>query len=285
MVGGITITGGGGGRLPAGLRRKCVRSKSRRPGASKERPWPTHRHSYARLLAICLFTLPELGALCQTGQKAVSTGAQQGVSSVAGKPAQAVPANVESSAACPKSESAQVSYGDGRLSIVAACSNLKRLLNQIHVEMNIPFDGSVGDENVSGAFGPAMARDVIESLLRQAGYSYILVGDGTRYSLTSVIISGKVKAADEAAGDQAQSPSLSQNDSQIQPSSDAGAPAAPAAADIAAQNPQPAAPVTPSADGSPNVGGNPDSSSVQQSHDQLRSLKQQQSQQQNSAPQ
>jgi hypothetical protein len=228
-----------------------------------------------RRAVLCLLLFASGLALSQGGQgDATSSGKQS--PPAASQPSHDTPSRATSEFKCSKSDPAQVSYQEGKLSIVAECSVLKGVLGEILSKTSIPFDGEVQDERISGKFGPGVARDVIEQLLQKAGYNYILVGDGSRYSLTSVVIAGKAKAEDEAAKTQPLNPSSSSPQS----SSNSGTSAAPAAADIAIQNQQPATALTPSSDGSPYIGGNPDSATVQQSHDQLRSLKQQQSAQQ-----
>jgi len=244
-------------------------------------------------LALCLMgSLPFAGAmaLSQTAQTPVPAVAQQSVSpSGSGSPQGAAAHSIP--AALPSAKNlAQVLYRQKSLTIVADNSNLAKVLGQIHATVGVPFEGSVAnDQNLTGKFGPGVARDVIESLLRKAGYNYILVGDGSRDSLTSVVIAGKDKKADEAANGSQGTGNASSSGAESGAATGAagassgdagtGTPTQPAAADAALQDPPPATVLVPSPDGSPYMGGNPNASTVQQSHAQLRTMMQQQSQQ------
>jgi hypothetical protein len=273
------------------IHRRGIRLVGRRPseGGGLELPFQAHargrgtqgtRHApmfICVLMAVLVF--PGIEAFSQSGGTRAQGNDQSAAAAPESQPARNPAAESRPAAASPASHPAQVLFQNGNLTIVASQSGLEKILEQLHAEMGIRFEGKAENDLVSGKFGPGIARDVIESLLRKTGYSYILVGDGTRYSLSGVVIVGKDKAADEEAKSSQPAPAAPASGG-----ADAGTPTQPAAADAAVQAAQPAAAEAPSADGSPYVGGNPDSASVQQSHDQLRGLKQQQSQQQSASP-
>ncbi|HKD02952.1 MAG TPA: hypothetical protein VKB77_11000 [Terriglobales bacterium] len=71
----------------------------------------------------------------------------------------------------------QVSYQDGKLTIIARNSTLGDILRAVHVKTgaSIELAGSA-PERVVGQFGPGPSRDVMTSLLNGSHFNYVMLG-------------------------------------------------------------------------------------------------------------
>ncbi|HTU35801.1 MAG TPA: hypothetical protein VMF66_18515 [Candidatus Acidoferrum sp.] len=148
------------------------------------------------------------------------------------------------------------------------------VLTQIHAKVGITFKGSVFDDRVSGKFGPGITRDILEELL-VTRYGYVIVGDGTPDSVTTVVLVNHDAITNGVYGEPVRGQPQGGTHSAASPKP--SIPAARAAADnVEDQQPVKALPV--GSDGSPYVGGTGDQT-VKQSHDSLRQMEQQRSQQ------
>jgi hypothetical protein len=83
---------------------------------------------------------------------------------------------------------AQVTYENGRLTVIANGSSLSKILEQIRGKMGIVIEGNVLHDPVMGQYGPGYPRVVLKKLLDPTSYQYKMVSDGTPYSVTKVVL-------------------------------------------------------------------------------------------------
>lgn len=71
---------------------------------------------------------------------------------------------------------ARITLADGRLSVDADNSSLTDILHQLAASSGMKVDGISRDQRVFGKYGPGNPRDILSSLLDDAGYNVIMLG-------------------------------------------------------------------------------------------------------------
>lgn len=108
---------------------------------------------------------------------------------------------VESSPSLPPSladkpaEPAQVTLHDGLLSIRADNSSLSQILNKLASSSGMTVDGFQKDQRVFGLYGPGNPRDILSSLLQDAGYNFLLVGTTGEGTPREVVLTARGNAS------------------------------------------------------------------------------------------
>ena len=103
------------------------------------------------------------------------------------------------------SNPATVSLEDGRLKIEANNSDLSEILKNVANASGMTIEGSVGEFQVFGSYGPLSPREVLTSLLTGAGYNFIMVGstaDGAPRQLLlsqQAILSGPITMTNQGS--------------------------------------------------------------------------------------
>ena len=117
----------------------------------------------------------------------------------------------------------QVSYQDGKLTIIARNSTLGDILRAVHAKTgaSIELAGSA-PERVVGQFGPGPSRDVMTSLLNGSHFNYVMLGSEAHpEQLERLILTAKA-GGDAPSPPGTPQPVQAQNDPQpIQPEPDA----------------------------------------------------------------
>jgi hypothetical protein len=74
---------------------------------------------------------------------------------------------------------AKVALAHGRLSVDADNSSLTQILHQLAASSGMTVDGISQDQRIFGKYGPGNPRDILSSLLDDAGYNVIMLGTTT----------------------------------------------------------------------------------------------------------
>ena len=97
---------------------------------------------------------------------------------------------------------AEVHFNGTNLSVDAANSSLKEILEAITTATGMKVDGFATDQRVFGSFGPASPRDVLAKLLEGTGYDVLMIGDrgaGTPRELVLTSNAGQPATASQPA--------------------------------------------------------------------------------------
>jgi len=71
---------------------------------------------------------------------------------------------------------ATVALAAGQLSVTANDSSLKQILHDLAAASGMTIDGFATDQRIFGTYGPGNPRDVLSSILEDAGYNILMVG-------------------------------------------------------------------------------------------------------------
>lgn len=83
---------------------------------------------------------------------------------------------------------AKVVLADGKLSVEADNSSLHAILDAVETTSGMTVDGFGKDQRIFGHYGPGNPRDVLSSLLDDAGYNILMLGDTGSGTPRSVIL-------------------------------------------------------------------------------------------------
>ncbi len=86
---------------------------------------------------------------------------------------------------------AHVTLENGILAVHADNSSLSDILHQLSSSSGMTIDGFHQDQRVFGVYGPGSPRDVLSSLLMDAGYNFLLVGTTEKGTPKQVILTAR----------------------------------------------------------------------------------------------
>jgi hypothetical protein len=193
---------------------------------------------------------------------------------------------------------AQVTYADGKLSIIADNASLNQILRQIAADTGMKITGGVTDERVFGQYGPASPDQILAELLDGTSSNMVLVHRNSA-TPTELVLTPRQGGAtppnpnaaafddrqDQQPAPQAEQPTSNPGGQPVFPATSLGTPAG-ASQPNAQPNSQPNASQPNAAQ--PNA-AQPDSpngvKTPQQIYEQLQRMRQQQQQQQPTQPQ
>jgi hypothetical protein len=130
----------------------------------------------------------------QQHEKPSSGAAEVHTGAVASPAPAAPPANVPLRAPSLLDKPAQpasVSLQGGVLVVHANNSSLSDILHQLGSSSGMTIDGFQKDQRVFGVYGPGSPRDVLSSLLMDAGYNFLLVGTTEKGTPKQVILTAR----------------------------------------------------------------------------------------------
>lgn len=73
-------------------------------------------------------------------------------------------------------QAAKITLAHGRLAVDADNSSLTEILHQLAASSGMTVDGISRDQRIFGKYGPGNPRDILSSLLDDAGYNVIMLG-------------------------------------------------------------------------------------------------------------
>ncbi len=109
---------------------------------------------------------------------------------------------------------AQITLNDGVLAIHADNSSLSQILRHLSSSTGMIVDGFQKDQRVFGVYGPGNPRDVLSSLLLDAGYNFLLVGATEKGTPREMVLTAR------SGGGATAGPGGAQPDSDDQPEQD-----------------------------------------------------------------
>ncbi|HEX4006403.1 MAG TPA: hypothetical protein VHX60_09520 [Acidobacteriaceae bacterium] len=86
---------------------------------------------------------------------------------------------------------AQVTLAAGMLSVAAENSSLNEILHQLGKSTGMSIDGLEKDTRIFGTYGPGTPRDILSSLLEDAGYNVLMVGSTDDGAPRQLILSSR----------------------------------------------------------------------------------------------
>jgi hypothetical protein len=98
-----------------------------------------------------------------------------------------------------KPAQAAITWDSKGLSIEAANSSLRQILQDVSTTTGAKVDGLDTDERVFGTFGPGPARDVLSQLLLGTGYNVLMVGDQGQGTPRQIVLSSRHSGAAQPA--------------------------------------------------------------------------------------
>lgn len=145
-----------------------------------------------------------------------------------------------------QAQPAAIDFAGGTLTIRAANSSLRAILNDLQARTGTKINGLTGDERIYGVYGPGNAQAVLASLLDDSGYNVLISGRNADGAPRAIELSSRtaVQAAAPAA-----TTGMTQAAEETDDSDDTDSSAAPATFAAPAQ-PLPA-PTAPAASGTP----------------------------------
>jgi hypothetical protein len=84
---------------------------------------------------------------------------------------------------------AKIALANGRLSVEADNSSLTEILHQLAASSGMKVDGISRDQRIFGRYGPGNPRDILSSLLDDAGYNVIMLGATMKGAPRELILS------------------------------------------------------------------------------------------------
>ncbi len=116
----------------------------------------------------------------------------------------------------------QVTFQDGKLTIIARNSTLGDILRAVHTKTgaNVEVSGSA-TERVVGMFGPGPSRDVVASLLNGSRFNYVMLGSEANPDQLQHLILTPKGAAEGGGSPPPPQPVEAQNQPEVQPAPDA----------------------------------------------------------------
>lgn len=101
---------------------------------------------------------------------------------------------------------AQITLNDGVLAIHADNSSLSQILRHLTSSSGMTVDGFQKDQRVFGVYGPGNPRDVLSSLLLDAGYNFLLVGATEKGTPREIVLTASSGSGVPSGAGQAQQP-------------------------------------------------------------------------------
>lgn len=89
---------------------------------------------------------------------------------------------------------AKVTFAAGQLSVDADNSSLSEILHQLAATSGMSVDGISQDQRIFGSYGPGNPRDILSSLLDDAGYNVLMVGSTTDGAPRQLILTQRSNA-------------------------------------------------------------------------------------------
>lgn len=86
---------------------------------------------------------------------------------------------------------ASVTLNDGVLAIHADNSSLSAILHQVASSSGMTVDGFRQDQRIFGVYGPGNPRDILSSLLQDAGYNFLMVGTTERGTPKEIVLTAR----------------------------------------------------------------------------------------------
>ncbi len=93
---------------------------------------------------------------------------------------------------------ATIDFSDDRLTIHAANSSLRAILNQLGSIIGVQVQGLTKDDRIFGVYGPGTPQEVLSALLDDSGYNVLIAGRKPDGSPREVVLS--TRSADPSAG-------------------------------------------------------------------------------------
>lgn len=91
-------------------------------------------------------------------------------------------------------QAAKITLADGRLSVDADNSSLTEILHQLAASSGMTVDGISRDQRIFGKYGPGNPRDILSSLLDDAGYNVIMLGASRTGAPRELILSERTNS-------------------------------------------------------------------------------------------
>jgi hypothetical protein len=98
-----------------------------------------------------------------------------------------------------KPAQATIHWDSKGLSIEAANSSLRQILQEVTTTTGAKVEGLDTDERVFGTYGPGPAKDVISQLLQGTGYNVLMIGDQGQGTPRQIVLSSRHGAAAQPA--------------------------------------------------------------------------------------
>jgi hypothetical protein len=98
---------------------------------------------------------------------------------------------------------ASVTWDSAGLSIKAANSSLRQILEDVATATGAKVEGTVTDLRVFGVYGPGQARDVLIQLLQGSGYNVLMIGDKDRGAPSRIVLTARSTAGAGAPANRA----------------------------------------------------------------------------------
>ncbi len=130
--------------------------------------------------------------------KPVFTRAGLGLLFLAGVPAARAQAPAAASMLDQAPAPATIDFSADRLTIHAANSSLRAILNQLGSATGVRVQGLTNDERIFGVYGPGTPQDVLSALLDDSGYNVLISGRKPDGSPREVVLSAR--SVDASAG-------------------------------------------------------------------------------------
>lgn len=86
---------------------------------------------------------------------------------------------------------AKVTMASGRLTVEADNSSLSQILHHLATDSGMKIDGLSHDQRVFGQYGPGDPRDILTSLLEDAGYNVLMVGENANGTPQQLILTAR----------------------------------------------------------------------------------------------
>jgi hypothetical protein len=86
---------------------------------------------------------------------------------------------------------ARITLNDGLLTIQADNSSLSAILQHLTSAGGMTVDGFRQDQRVFGSYGPGNPRDVLSSLLQDAGYNFLIVGTTDQGTPKEIVLTAR----------------------------------------------------------------------------------------------
>lgn len=90
-----------------------------------------------------------------------------------------------------KAQPATVGWDGRQLSVAAANSSLRQVLQDISSATGVKVDGAGSDQRIYGSFGPGTARDVLSQILEGSGYNVLMIGDQGQGTPRELVLTAK----------------------------------------------------------------------------------------------
>ncbi len=92
-----------------------------------------------------------------------------------------------------------IRYAAGKLTIQAANSSLRAILDDLRARTGAKVEGLAGDERIFGVYGPGNPQEVLSALLDDSGYNVVIAGRNADGAPREIVLSARNSAAVGAA--------------------------------------------------------------------------------------